>query len=69
MFWKGSRAVPRLTMHLCMLDLTCGPVVAVSMDQASFQIANGKGKKVLCVGVGEDRTHAGPLQKSRVCPP
>ncbi len=26
-------------------------------------------RHVLCVGVGGDRTHAGPLRKSRACPP
>ncbi len=32
-------------------------------------ISNRERRHVSCVGVGGDRTHAGPLRKSRVCPP
>jgi hypothetical protein len=34
-----------------------------------FKSPTAERRHVLCVGVGGDRTHAGPLQKSRVCPP
>jgi hypothetical protein len=34
-----------------------------------FELPMAERRHVLCVGVGGDRTHAGPLQKSGVCPP
>jgi hypothetical protein len=32
-----------------------------------FKSQTAERRRVLCVGVGGDRTHAGPLQKSRAC--
>ncbi len=34
-----------------------------------FKSPTAERRHVLCVGVGRDRTHTCPLQKSRVCPP
>ncbi len=34
-----------------------------------FKSPTAERKHVLCVGVGGDRTHDGPLRMSKVCPP
>ncbi len=38
-------------------------------NKLHFKSPTAERRHVLWVGVGGDRTHAGPLQKSRVCPP
>ncbi len=59
--WKlpAGRCNPHASMHQAWLKGT----------KLHFKSPTAERRNVLCVGDGGDRTHAGPLQKSRVCPP
>ncbi len=64
--WRHMTSYDGILIHMAVHDKKKGTKLTSKLH---FKSPTAERRHVLCVGVGGDRTHAGPPQWSRVCPP